>query len=186
LEDNDFYYDRRKNFYKNQGKPAEKIISLTYLSSCIQALCLQDLAKASRLKTKFFRDDNEYEKTFNEKWKIEVFLKLVQIQKSIDKELNSFHFRPKGAEKTSARIFKHLFAYIYCVRQLKKSKYGPNELLNVGTASVNKQEIEIIWNFILDCEKTYLKKHGGGRHLRKPHRNQAFHDFIRTELEKAM
>ena len=36
-----FYYDRRKNYYKNERKPFNKIISITYLAQGIMSILLQ-------------------------------------------------------------------------------------------------------------------------------------------------
>jgi hypothetical protein len=37
-----WYYDRRKNYYKNMGKPADKIIGIPYLAQSITAILLKE------------------------------------------------------------------------------------------------------------------------------------------------
>ena len=48
LFDNGWYYDRRKNYYKNQGRPAERIISIAYLAAAVRAIALRDPARSQR------------------------------------------------------------------------------------------------------------------------------------------
>src|SRR5690606_41822907 len=43
LLNKDWFYDRRKNFYKNQGKPADRIVSLSFMYTAVYALCLKNL-----------------------------------------------------------------------------------------------------------------------------------------------
>lgn len=183
LFDNDFYYDRRKNYYKNLGKPVDKIISLTYLSCSVQALCYGELAQATKLKTKFFRDDNQYNKIFNEKWKIEIFLKVVQIQKAIDRELIKFNFPHKGSRTTSVRIYKFLFSYVFIVLNLNKLYFGVNELLKIQIDEITPAKISFIWEFLLKSETEFLKLSNATRkQVRKPHRNSQLHDLIKRRL----
>lgn len=183
--DNDLYYDRRKNYYKNLGKPADRIISLTYLSCCVQALCFGELAKATKLKTKFFRDDDQYKRIFNENWKIETFLRVVQIQKAIDKELIKFNFPQRGASSTSVRQYKYLFSYSFIVLNLRKAYFGANEILKVDFNEVSKTQISEIWDLILECETELLQTtRSTSRKVKKPHRNVQLHDSIKQKLEK--
>ena len=48
LKGRGLYYDRRKNYYKNQGKKSTEIVSVSFLSQCMISLILQkpDYARA--------------------------------------------------------------------------------------------------------------------------------------------
>ncbi|WP_241687656.1 AIPR family protein [Bacillus velezensis] len=43
---NGYFYDRRKNYYRNQNKPIKKIISINYLSQCITSIVEKNPSKA--------------------------------------------------------------------------------------------------------------------------------------------
>lgn len=42
FSNNGYYYDRRKNYYKNQGKPATKIFSIQYTAQAIRSIVDDD------------------------------------------------------------------------------------------------------------------------------------------------
>jgi hypothetical protein len=42
FKSNGLYYDRRKNFYKNQGKPADRIVTIPRLAQAVIAISLQE------------------------------------------------------------------------------------------------------------------------------------------------
>ena len=87
LKDN-WFYDRRKNYYKNQGRPAHRIISPAFVACCITALVFKNPAKAaSGLKTKFMRIDEQYNTLFNAKMDIRVYSSALSIVKAIEYSL---------------------------------------------------------------------------------------------------
>ena len=61
-----YYYDRRKNYYKNLGKPRNKIISINLLSQCIVSLILPDKnpSKARSNPTILIKKDDDYNNVF--------------------------------------------------------------------------------------------------------------------------
>jgi hypothetical protein len=187
LFENDYYYDRRKNYYKNIGKSPEKIISLSYLWFSITALCLWEIKDAADGKTRFFRDDSKYNKVFNTSWNIWVFLRVVQIQKSIDLKLKEYWFKwkPEVQRKTMARSYRFMFSYLFCVTQLKKVSYGPNELLSINVENINDEILNQLWEFILSSEENYVKDWlYKWSKFRKSHRNKAFLDYLKDESNK--
>ena len=40
LKTEGYFYDRRKNFYRNQGKPVEKIITIPFMAQAVTAIVL--------------------------------------------------------------------------------------------------------------------------------------------------
>ena len=54
------YYDRRKNYYKNQGKPVKKIVSIPYLAQAVLACGLRDPANARARPSSLLKNDETY------------------------------------------------------------------------------------------------------------------------------
>jgi len=59
------YYDRRKNFYKNEGKKPKEIISLPFLSQCLMATLLQKPDSARARPSTLLENDESYGKLFH-------------------------------------------------------------------------------------------------------------------------
>ena len=84
-----YYYDRRKNYYRNLGKPRDKIISINLLSQCIVSLVLPEKnpSRARSNPTILIKKDDDYQKVFDPNYNYQVYLNSVLIFKKVDKEL---------------------------------------------------------------------------------------------------
>ena len=84
-----YYYDRRKNYYKNLGKPRDKIISINLLSQCIVSLVLpkKNPSRARSNPTILIKKDEDYNNIFGNNYNFQVYLNSVLIFKKVDKEL---------------------------------------------------------------------------------------------------
>ena len=84
-----YYYDRRKNYYRNLGKPRDKIISINLLSQCIVSLVLPEKnpSRARSNPTILIKKDEDYNSVFGQKYDFQVYLNAVLILKKVDKEL---------------------------------------------------------------------------------------------------
>lgn len=79
-----FYYDRRKNFYKNQGKPRNKIISIKYLSQCLTALVQKNPSKARSNPTTLTKNEKDYRRLFPVNRQPEIYLKSIEVMKQVN------------------------------------------------------------------------------------------------------
>ena len=59
LEARNWFYDRRRHYFKNLGKPVNRIISPAFLAACVYALILKEPKRAVKLTTKFMRIEAE-------------------------------------------------------------------------------------------------------------------------------
>lgn len=60
-----YYYDRRKNYYKREGKPADKIISIDRLSQAVLAVLRQEPHTARARPTTAIKAENDYKSIFS-------------------------------------------------------------------------------------------------------------------------
>jgi len=60
-----YFYDRRKNFYKREGKAADKIISIDRLAQAVLSELLQEPHTARGRPTTAIKDDNDYKRIFS-------------------------------------------------------------------------------------------------------------------------
>jgi hypothetical protein len=87
LKANGFYYDRKKNFYKNQGMPVSKIISIPYMAQAMMAITLLKPDSARARPSTLINSEKEYQKLFSLDTPIDVYLKAVQIMKKVENYL---------------------------------------------------------------------------------------------------
>jgi len=59
------YYDRRKNFYKNEGKPLDRVISISAMAQAVTAIALQRPDTARARPSSLLKDDGDYRRLFD-------------------------------------------------------------------------------------------------------------------------
>lgn len=83
------YYERRVNYYTNQGIPASQIYSPLYLAKGYMALVLKRPYNAVALKQRFMRKQSSYEQVFSEKDDLRVWPIIARIMRKTDDCMSS-------------------------------------------------------------------------------------------------
>jgi len=84
LKVNGYFYDRRKNFYKNKGESISRIIGIPYLAQAYIAIVLQRPDHARARPSTLLNSDTEYRSIFSLDTPIDVYLKVVLILKEVE------------------------------------------------------------------------------------------------------
>lgn len=90
-----YFYDRRKNFYKNEGKPASRIVSIPYLSQCVISVILLQPNNARARPSTLINDNNRYNLIFNKKNPLSIYLNSYLILKKCNDLLKGWDFSSK-------------------------------------------------------------------------------------------
>jgi hypothetical protein len=86
LKTEGYFYDRRKNFYRNQGKPVEKIITIPFMAQAVTAIVLQQPDQA-RARPGTVAQRN-YKELFSDKYPINLYPRCIEIVKKAQKFLS--------------------------------------------------------------------------------------------------
>ena len=73
LQSAGLHYDRRKNFYKNQGKPISKIISIPLMAQSIMTILLARPDTARARPASLIKNDDDYSRVFSENYPIRLY-----------------------------------------------------------------------------------------------------------------
>lgn len=101
------FYDRRKNYYKNQGKKSEEIVSVSFLAQCMISLLLQKPDHARARPSTLLQKDETYSQLYDESISLDVFYHAAYLGKHIDRILR------KSALYTLAQTNDILFFVLY-------------------------------------------------------------------------
>ena len=157
----DLYYDRRKNYYKNQGKKSTQIISVSFLAQCLMSIILQRPDFARARPSTLLTDDSAYNKLYNEKQDLATFYAAAFIGKKVDLTLRAC----SCYSTTNKSDILFYVIYVLCVRILNKQKITSHDLANIDLEQVNEE-------LILDCAKRvyeiYMKLGGTDKVAKGP------------------
>jgi hypothetical protein len=81
---NGYFYDRRKNYYKNQGKEKSKIVGIPLLAQAVMATLLQKPDFARARPSTLIKEQKDYEEIFNDKYPIQMYLNAFIILKKAE------------------------------------------------------------------------------------------------------
>ena len=169
FESNGLYYDRRKNYHKNNGKNRDKIISIKYLAQISQTLLVSDknASIARSNPASLLRDDESYSRLFDSKFEHKSFFNSVLLAKAVDKILKELEKELKESKKkiTKAQLidqelvkyFKFHILYIVVSTRLKKSHFGANDISKIDVSvdsDIVNQAINILREIVAKYRKT--------------------------------
>ncbi|MBM9448513.1 AIPR family protein [Staphylococcus ureilyticus] len=105
----DFFYDRRKNFYKNKKKPRNKIISINYLAQSLTSILEMKPSKARTSPTVLTKSDEDYEKIFNRNMSIEIYYYAIVLRKNVETYLkDNFNIKTDIDKDIKNYFYLHL------------------------------------------------------------------------------
>jgi len=175
LKDN-WFYDRRKNYHKNQGRPPHRIISPSYLASCIMALVLKNPARAGKMKTRFMRIDKQYNLLFDTHMDIRVYPSTLNIVKQMEHALATKRVA-WGQPVKFATDYRCLFAFIWASLVSGTLDYSRDAIVEISQKSITDADLDRIWTLI--CTER-SKGHFNPKRL---YRNQVLVDALKNALK---
>ncbi len=120
-----FFYERRKNYWKNQKKPITNIVTISFLSQIIMAMILRRPEISRAKPSSLVKNDDEYHSIFNEEYSLETYLNAIKLQKKIEHCLSNSELLNKG-EGLNIRYFVSLCTVLN--RKITVYKTVPNLL----------------------------------------------------------
>lgn len=112
------YYDRRKNYYKNQGKKANEIVSIGFLGQCLISLFLGKPNYARARPSTLLSNDDYYKQLYVDNTDLELFYRSASLGKKVEKYIKS---TSKYAQAAKSDI---LFYVVYTAAAL--AVHSPN------------------------------------------------------------
>ena len=104
LKTNGYYYDRKKNHYKNLGMPLSKIISIQYMAQAMMAITLLKPDSARARPSTLINSETDYKRIFSLDIPIHVYLKVIQIMKTVENFLRSESSNQNWERQTSTNL----------------------------------------------------------------------------------
>lgn len=99
------FYDRRKNFYKNQGKPRNKVISIPHLAQSVMSIVLMKPNDARARPSSLLKKDADYLSIFNDKFPIEVYYTCADLQIKVEEYLKSSDLKIESSHRNNIRFY---------------------------------------------------------------------------------
>jgi hypothetical protein len=114
-----FFYDRRKNFYRNQGKPAAKIITIPFMAQAVTAIILQRPDHA-RARPGTVAEKN-YKELFSDAYPLNLYAKCIGVVKR-SQEFLSVQDKLTRADRLNLLFYLATYAAAIATESVKPSR----------------------------------------------------------------
>lgn len=104
FEGHGWFYDRRKNYYRNIGKPLSRIIGIPFLAQSVMSLGLSRPDDARARPSSLLKSDADYIQIFSDSTPLNVYLWAARAQKEVDGFLLSAEAKTSALERTNLRF----------------------------------------------------------------------------------
>ncbi|MDQ3009241.1 MAG: AIPR family protein [Acidobacteriota bacterium] len=135
------FYDRRKNFYKNDGKPIDKIVGIPQLAQSVMAIVLQRPDDARARPSSLLKKDDDYEKVFSTEYPIEVYYFCANLMKKAEIFVRSDVAGLDERERTNLRFYLAMYASCILAKRASPSR---KDLASLSASLADE-------NLLLDC-----------------------------------
>jgi hypothetical protein len=145
------FYDRRKNFYKNQGKPQAEIVNITELAQAMIAIKLRRPDDARARPSSIIGNEKEYTKIFSRNIPLQLYHAVLQIMDKVTAYFSSNSLIAN--ERTNLRYY---VAYYAVCLTCTKAFPNDDDILAASDALT-----PAILGEVLRIVKAYYEKAGG-------------------------
>lgn len=155
FQNNGFFYDRRKNFYRNKGKPIRRIFGIQFTAQAIESILNFDPASARSKPTTLIKEDRSYKRIFNQERDFKAYLNCCLITQRVYDYIRTLGKNTKGYWKN----FAFHIARILTSAVLEKHKYGPQEVADLNIDLITMEEMKNANRILRKILKGYKKQH---------------------------
>jgi hypothetical protein len=158
LERHDWFYERRKNYYRNIGKPPASFVTPMFVAAGYIALVLRNPGVAIKVKSKFMRKPGAYAEVFSEQAPLHVWPAIVDVLKRAEQVLETV--RPKGSkgDRFLARS-RNLLGFLAVARIFGTFNYSVAQLVALDRALLTDELLRETWDSIQKARR--LKRDDG-------------------------
>ncbi|CAA0079488.1 Uncharacterised protein [Zhongshania aliphaticivorans] len=132
------FYDRRKNFYKNDGKKPKEIISIPFLSQCLMSVLLQRPDTARARPSTLLENDESYEKLFHENTTLNTYFVVASWGRDVELRLKAIK-KYEAAENSDIKFY--VLYYLSCAK-INSLYPSNNKIENLEAADFLEENID--------------------------------------------
>lgn len=173
-----YYYDRRKNYYKNLGKPLSKIFSIQYTAQSIESILLNEPHTARATPTSLLKNESTYKKIFDDKKDFKCYLNCCLITKQTMNLWQNYEIQD---EKTLSANFKLHLACLILKVFYEREKINEEDISDINLSIINSELFSKTIKFLIENIHIYLDLNKD-KNLINIAKSKDFTDFLFKEI----
>jgi hypothetical protein len=154
----DWFYERRKNYYRNLGKTPARTVSIPYLAQAIMAVGLSDPSNSRARPSSLLKRDADYTRIFDPHVELKIYLWIAKVQKAVDEFLRSNEAGTTAAERTNLRFYVSM---LVVALRFAGRVYNPRQLGDLCGAEFSTDEMVAALTQVRSSLGAFQTAHGG-------------------------
>jgi hypothetical protein len=154
LEKYEFYYERRKNYYRNIGRPASRFVTPLFVAAGYVAIVMKDPATAAAIRSRFMRNQASYEQVFSDRAPIEIWPRIVAILKLVEEEMLNMPRKRGTHGERFLRTWRGLVGLLVVAKIVGRFGFTPTDILGIEVNNLDR-------SLVGDCAQ-FVQNHRRG------------------------
>lgn len=142
---NEWFYERRTNFYKNEGRPDGRIISPIVLATGAVALLLKDPLRSSKLRQKHIRSPEAYNTAYSEHFPINAWPVVATLIRAAENAITRAHRAKQVAQGQYLAAWRGVLAYVAAVRAVGTFSYEHRDIVALDISTLTEAYMDECW-----------------------------------------
>ena len=169
----DWFYERRKNYYRNLGKTPARTVSIPYLAQSIMAVGLSDPSNSRARPSSLLKRDADYTRIFDPRVELKIYLWIAKVQKAVDEFLRSDEAGATAAERTNLRFYVSM---LVVALRFAGRVYNPRQLSDLCGVEFSIDEMVAALTQVRSSLNAFQAAHGS--ELDKIAKNKEFAEAL--------
>ncbi|MEW4565040.1 AIPR family protein [Bremerella sp. JC770] len=175
-----WFYDRRRNYHVNQGRPRNRIVSIPFMAWATLSVRLREAHACNRSRPKYMQSDTAYHRIFDERASVNVFLAVLELCKAVEREMHSRRMKVTPySSRNYATVYRFQYAMCYVARKSMKRHCSDQEIIAMGNEELDFNVLDEVHNIIKECRSEFLKQN---KTARKLHRHKPFAELLLVRM----
>lgn len=144
LKNVDLYYDRRKNYYKNKGKPCDRIIGIPLMAQAIMSIICAKPDYARARPSSLIKTDDRYSEIFLDKFPVDLYVNAALLFRRTRAALRT-RSEMTPSDRTNLRFYVLYWLVASATRSVKPK---PEQVAKLNPDQITDNEIEAAINAV--------------------------------------
>ncbi len=141
----DWFYERRTNFYKNEGRPEARILSPLAIAAGSVALLLKNPIKSSKLRQKHLRTPEAYQIVYSETFPLNAWPVVASLIRAAESTIVRSHKARRSAQGQHLSAWRGLLAYVAVARIYGTCAFKHQDVVAIDLAKITDIFMDECW-----------------------------------------
>jgi AIPR protein len=172
LATKNWFYDRRKNYYLNHGKPRSRIVSMTFMSWAVMALHSGQPYQCNRARPKYMQSESTYRAIFSEDYDLTMYLAALELSKVVEALMLANDMTAKPYQPLPyATMYRFLYTHLYGLKVISARRLTDKQIIALWQNGIDVNKVGEVHDAVLRVRE---RIHATGQNWRRLHRSEEF------------